>query len=87
MADYKVSFTRSARKELSRLDKKTVSRIFVKIEALANEPFPSGCRKIQGATDLWRIRVGSYRVIYQIIEQELVIEIVSVRHRRDAYRY
>ena len=87
MADYSISFTRSARKELSHLDKNVVSRIFIKIEALADNPFPSGCRKIQGAVDLWRIRVGNYRIIYQIIDQELIIEIVAVRHRRDAYRY
>lgn len=87
MADYAVSFTRSARKEISKLDKNVVARIFSKIEALASNPLPSGCRKIQGAVDLWRIRVGNYRVIYQIIDQELIIEIVAVRHRRDAYRY
>ena len=68
MADYTVSFTRSARKELSRLDRNIIPRIFIKIEALADNPFPVGCRKIQGATDLWRIRIGSYRVIYQIID-------------------
>ena len=87
MTDYTISFTRSARKELSRLDKKTVSRIFIKIEALAGNPFPASCRKIQGAADLWRIRVGNYRVIYQIIDQQLIIEVVAVRHRRDAYRH
>ena len=86
MSEYTVSFARSARNDLSRLDKKIVARIFPKIEALAVDPRPSGCRKIQGADDLWRIRVGDYRVIYHIFDQELIIEIVTVRHRRDAYR-
>lgn len=87
MTDYKISFTRSARKELSRLEKATVIRIVTQIEKLIENPHPPGCRKIQGAIDLWRIRIGNYRVIYQIIDQELIIEVVAVRHRRDAYRF
>lgn len=87
MSKYTISFARSARQELSRLDKKIVTRIFARIEALAADPRPSGCRKIQGADDLWRIRVGDYRVIYSITDQELTIEIVTIRHRRDAYRF
>ena len=86
MNEYSLSFTRSARKELSRLDKITIARILPQIEALASNPHPTGCRKIQGADDLWRIRIGDYRVIYRILEQALIIEIIAVRHRRDAYR-
>jgi mRNA interferase RelE/StbE len=87
MSEYTISFIRSAHHDLSRLDKKIVARIFPKIEALAIDPRPPGCRKLQGADSLWRIRVGDYRVIYSILDQELVIEIVTVRHRRDAYRF
>ncbi len=88
MSEYAIKFTRSARKELSRLDKPTVTRIFPRIEALAQNPYPPGTRKIQGAREnLWRIRVGNYRAIYSIFEQAIAIEIVAVRHRRDAYRY
>ena len=86
MSEYTISFTRAARRDLSHLDKKIVTRIFPKIEMLATNPRPAGCRKIQGADDLWRIRVGDYRIIYSVHDQELVIEIVTVRHRRDAYR-
>jgi len=87
MSDYTVSFARSARNDLSRLDKKNVNRIFPKIEALAKDPRPTGSRKIQGADDLWRIRVGDYRVLYRIQDARLIIEVVTVRHRRDAYRF
>jgi len=87
MTDFTISFTRSARKELSRLEKTTVNRIIAQIEKLIDDPHPPGCRKIQGASDLWRIRIGNYRVLYRIIDQELIIEVVAVRHRRDAYRF
>ena len=86
MNEYNILFTRSARKELSHLDKMAITRILPQIEALASDPRPVGCRKIQGADDLWRIRVGDYRVIYRILGQALIIEIIAVRHRRDAYR-
>lgn len=85
-SEYRITFIRSARKELASLDKSTVSRIFSKIEGLSKQPHPRGSRKLEGAADLWRIRVGTYRVVYRILDEELVIEIVGVRHRRDAYR-
>lgn len=87
MNDYIISFSRSARHDLSRLDRIIVNRIFPKIEALAKDPRPTGSRKIQGADDLWRIRVGDYRVIYRIQDAQLIIEVVAIRHRRDAYRF
>jgi mRNA interferase RelE/StbE len=58
MADYAITFARSARKELEALDVVVVRRIFPKIEALAKEPRPKGCRKLRGEKNLWRIRVG-----------------------------
>ena len=86
MADYTVELTRSARRELEQLDGPIVRRLFRRITALAVEPCPSGCRKLQGNDALWRIRVGDYRVIYAIDDQERVIDIFAVRHRREAYR-
>ncbi|MBK7216614.1 MAG: type II toxin-antitoxin system RelE/ParE family toxin [Candidatus Promineofilum sp.] len=86
MSEYRITFLRSARKELASLDKRTVSRILSKIESLSKQPYPLGNRKLEGTDDLWRIRVGDYRVVYRILHEQLVVEIVSVRHRRDAYR-
>ncbi len=86
MNNYRITFARSARKELERLSSRVVQRIFPKIEALANIPRPEGCRKLVGEENLWRIRVGEYRVIYSIDDNEKVIDIVAVRHRSEAYR-
>ena len=87
MSEYSIRFARSARKELEHLDASVVSRIFPKIEALAENPHPPGCRKLQGLEDLWRIRVGHYRVVYQVLDDEQVIDIIAVRHRSQAYRF
>jgi mRNA interferase RelE/StbE len=85
MADYSITFARSARKELESLNAPLVQRIFTKIEALAKEPRPKGWRKLRGAKNLWRIRVGDYRVIYAINDDRNVVDIVTVRHRSAAY--
>jgi mRNA interferase RelE/StbE len=86
MSEYRVTLTRSARKELERLEKRTVTRIFTTIESLTHQPRPRGSRKLEGADDLWRVRVGDYRIIYRIIDDELIVEVIGVRHRQDAYR-
>jgi mRNA interferase RelE/StbE len=86
MAEYSVVFARSARKELERLGQPQLSRIFRRIEALARIPRPEGCRKLQGASNLWRIRAGDYRVLYAVDDAEKIVDIIAVRHRSDAYR-
>jgi mRNA interferase RelE/StbE len=78
---------KSAEADLAKLDGKVVKRVFGKIEALSVDPRPPGCRKIQGAADLWRIRVGDYRVIYQVLDDLRTIDIITIRHWRDAYRF
>ncbi len=86
MAEYAVTFSRTARKELEHLPRHLVERIFPKIEVLALQPRPSGCKKLKGAQDLWRIRVGDYRVVYSLDDPRRNIDIVAVRHRSEAYR-
>ena len=85
MVDYSITFARSARKELETLDEKILNRIFPKIEALSKEPRPSGCRKLTGNKQLWRIRVGDYRVVYAIDDDKNLVDIIAVRHRKDVY--
>jgi len=85
MPEYTITFAQSARKDLERLSASIVNRVFSKIEALAQNPRPSGCRKLQGVENLWRIRAGDYRVVYQVFDEELVVDIVAVRHRSKAY--
>jgi mRNA interferase RelE/StbE len=86
MTDYKIIFTRSARKELEALDASLVNRIFPKIESLAVRPRPRSSRKLQREKDLWRIRVGDYRIIYTVDDKKLLVDVIAVRHRSEAYR-
>ena len=85
MSDYAITFARSARKELEKLDASLVNRILSRIEGLSETPRPPGCRKLVGQDRLWRIRVGDYRVIYTIDDETQSVDIAAVRHRRDAY--
>jgi len=86
MADYSITFARSARKELEKLPRPIAQRVVEHVEALMKMPRPSRAIKLQGNKNLWRIRIGDYRVIYSIDDSAHVIDISAVRHRRDAYR-
>jgi mRNA interferase RelE/StbE len=86
VADYAVVFARSARKELQNLDPQVGRRILKSIETLVANPRPSGVVKLEGASDLWRIRVGEWRVVYRISDRDRLVDVIAVRHRRDAYR-
>jgi mRNA interferase RelE/StbE len=86
MADYSISFARSARKELERLPASVAERILAKVEALAGNPRPVGVIKLHGKKNLWRMRVGDYRVVYSIDDFPKAVDVVVIRHRRDVYR-
>ena len=86
MSTYNITFARSARKELEGLDVKYSERIIQKIEMLGINPRPPGCEKLKGEENLWRIRIGNYRVIYSISDKNKLIDIVIIRDRKDAYR-
>jgi mRNA interferase RelE/StbE len=86
MADYSITFARPARKELEKLPPSAAGRIIGRIEALMKAPRPPGVVRLQGNGNLWRIRVGDYRVIYSIDDSARVVDISAVRNRRDAYR-
>ena len=86
MADYVVVFARSARKELQNLDPQVARRIIKQVEALVTDPRPTGVVKLEGAADLWRIRVGQWRVVYRISDRDRLVDVVAVRHRSDVYR-
>ncbi len=86
MSPYQVTFARSARRELEDLPRSIAARILTRIEALAENPRPHGCKKLQGANQLWRIRVGEYRVVYKIDNKERMVDITVIRHRSEAYR-
>lgn len=82
---YAVEMLRSAQKQLTRLPAEHQERILVAMEALADAPRPQGCSKLTGR-DAWRIRVGDYRIIYEIFDDRRVVIVVVVGHRKDAYR-
>ncbi len=86
MADYSISFARSARKELERLPDDIAGRILAKVESLATNPRLAGVIKLHGQKNLWRLRVGDYRVIYSIDDFSKAVDVSVIRHRRDVYR-
>jgi mRNA interferase RelE/StbE len=83
---YRIEFTRPAMKELADLPRKVRERIAPRIDALTVNPRPRGVEKLKGEDDLYRIRVGDYRVIYSIQDDRLIVTVVRVADRRDAYR-
>jgi mRNA interferase RelE/StbE len=82
---YRVTLKRSAQKEIRALDEVVRTRVLNSIRSLASDARPSGCRKLVGAPDRRRIRIGDYRVIYSVDDNNRVIEIIAARHRSKAY--
>lgn len=82
---YRVEILRSAQKQLAKIDRQDQSRIISAIRELANDPRPPGCNKLSGRP-AWRIRVGTYRVIYEIHDDRLLVLVVTIGHRKDVYR-
>ena len=83
---YKVTVKKSAAKALSKLSKQVANRLIPAIKALGEEPRPVGCKKLQGEEDLWRIRVGDYRVVYSIEYTVMIVDVLQIAHRKDIYR-
>ena len=86
MEGYTLQWKRSALKELRRLPKATVSKLVALAESLATNPHPDGCRKLTGTENTYRVRTGDYRLVYQVHNGQLIIEVVKVGHRKDIYR-
>ncbi len=85
MASYNVRITRSAAKEIEAVPLVDRQRIVAKIQALGDDPRPPGCEKLSG-DEKYRLRQGHYRILYAIMDQELVVTVVKVGHRREVYR-
>jgi mRNA interferase RelE/StbE len=83
---YRVLLERAAEKDLSRLSTEIHDRVIAAIQELTNNPRPPGCRKLAGSKHDWRIRVGDYRVVYEIADAIRVVRVNRVRHRREVYR-
>ena len=83
---YKILIKKSALKELENVPKIFRVKIISKIDELAIDPRPSGVRKLENALDTYRVRAGNYRIIYKIEDDQLLIEVIKVADRKDAYR-
>ncbi len=86
MASYRIEWKNSAYKELQKLPRPIITKVVAAVADLSNDPYPSGVKKLVGSERSYRIRVGDYRIVYEIIENKLTIEIVRVRHRKDVYK-
>ncbi len=83
---YRVLLASSAEKDLRKLSSVIHDRVIAAIQGLAANPRPPGCRKLTGSKHDWRIRVGDYRVLYEIADTIRIVRVNRVRHRGDAYR-
>ena len=84
MPDYTILLTSKAQKQLDKLSDKIAEPIINTISALEKNPRPSGCKKLKGR-DGYRVRSGNYRIIYDIIDKQLIIDIITIAHRKDVY--
>lgn len=85
MDSYVVEVKSSARKELEALPDNVLSRVITKIELLGQHPRPTGCKKLKGYKDQWRIRIGDWRVLYIIEDTAMLVSVTRIAHRREVY--
>ena len=84
MGSFEIVFRNSVEKELKKIPKQDQIRILRRIQQLADDPRPDGCKKLSGQ-ERYRIRQGDYRILYEIEDQRLIVVIVRIGHRRDVY--
>ncbi len=83
---YRVILKPSAERALDKLPKQIQARVVAKTAALAETPRPSGSVKLAGQQDAYRIRVGDYRIVYEIDDQKQIVFVTIIAHRRESYR-
>ncbi len=86
MARYDIQISRTAERQLSKLPRNDQERIARTILTLAIDPYPRGARKLSGYDDVYRVRVGSYRVLYSVSTSTLIVIVLKVGHRKDVYQ-
>jgi len=86
MASFEIFWKSSAERDLRKIDRQYIPQILRAVESLAENPFPNQLRKLRGSESSYRIRVGSYRVIYQVDSPNRVVTIFHVRHQKEAYK-
>lgn len=83
---YEVRISRRALHALRKIDRPAQRRIMAAIELLADEPRPPKCVLLKGEASVYRVRVGDYRIVYEVRDEILVIHVITLGHRRDVYR-
>lgn len=86
MASYRIEWRKSTKRDLKAIPLAQVVRIIDAVSKLADDPRPSGCAKLTGSDCAYRIRIGDYRVVYEIFDAILTIEVIKAAHRKDIYR-
>jgi mRNA interferase RelE/StbE len=86
MGSFRIQWRNSTRKDIRSLPRHEVARVIEAVSQLANDPLPHGSQKLSGSERTYRIRIGDYRVIYEVCSDSHVVEIQRVRHRKDVYR-
>ncbi|TLY37438.1 MAG: type II toxin-antitoxin system RelE/ParE family toxin [Nitrospirae bacterium] len=86
MAAYSLHFKPSVEKDLDSLPKPLIARVLDRLEQLKSDPFPRQSTKLHGAERLYRLRVGDYRIVYELDTDAMRITIQYIRHRREVYR-
>ena len=86
MASFSIQWRKSTKKDLRSLPQQEVARIVAAVTDLASEPLPYGSQKLSGSERSYRIRIGDYRVIYEVFSDSQLIEVQRIRHRKDVYR-
>ena len=86
MGSYQIKWKKSALKDLRAIRRDFIPKIIEAIESLAINAFPIGAKKLVGSESTFRIKIGDYRVIYEALKTELIIQIIRVRHRKNVYR-
>ncbi len=86
MASYRIEVSATAERQLKKLRRDDQVRVVRAVQNLAGDPRPLGCRKLQGHADVYRIRVGRYRVLYSIDGRRIIVSVLKIAHRKDVYR-
>jgi mRNA interferase RelE/StbE len=84
---YTIKFSRRAERDFRDLPKSVQLKLVPKIDSLADEPRPRGVKKLEGEEELYRIRVGDYRVIYQVQDKALIVLVIKIADRKEVYRH
>jgi mRNA interferase RelE/StbE len=83
---YRVEIARRAARSFALLQRQDQQRVRAAIDLLAENPRPPGCTKLAGEANAYRVRTGSYRILYEVFDDQLLVQVIRVGHRRDVYR-